>query len=306
MKPMTSGHPPELEEEGAEHSARPLPPSKSGLSALLPGRENVTCRHCGSTDVRPSHKASGRTEYIIYRCRACKHHFKVVSSRPRTQAMLSVGLFLLVVTGVVVSFFMGATPEVEYAPRVDLQDTQTVAKTQSAAKQGNPQAQYDLGLTHWHNENYQEALPLIRAAADRGHAEAQYLLGMAYMEGRGIVQNYRGAMEQFSKAAEQGHLESEYQMGIFYRDGLASPRNRETAYVWLNVAAAQGHAEALAQRERLTMIMTGEEILRAQEASTQMHQKLTAKGPAQAKPAPVAPAVPAAPAPTLPAAAPAR
>jgi hypothetical protein len=300
MKPMISGHPSEREEDSGTFEPS-LPPRKSLLASFFTGKGSIACRHCGSTDVRPSHKASGRTEYVVYRCRACKHHFKVVSSRPRLQAMLSVGLFLLVVAGVVASFVMSGTQEVEYAPRVDMQDTQTVAKAQAAAQKGDPQAQYDLGLSHWHNENYKEALPLIRAAADRGHAEAQYLQGMAYLEGRGIVQNYRGAMEQFSKAAEQGHLESEYQMGIFYRDGLASPRDREAAYVWLNVAAAQGHSEALAQRERLAMMMTGEEIIRAQETSAQMHQKLTTKGAAQPKSAPAAPA-PATP----PAAAPAR
>jgi DNA-directed RNA polymerase subunit RPC12/RpoP len=254
------------------------------LAALLPHKEAITCRHCGSTDVRVSHKATGSSEYVVYRCRACKHHFKVVSARPRIQAVLSVGVFLLILAGVVVSFFIDSAPEeVEYLPRVDVANGAALAKAQSAAKRGDAQAEYDLGLTHWHNENYKEALPLLRAAAAHGHAEAQYLMGMAYLEGHGIVQNYRGAMEHFTKAAEQGHLEAEYRLGIFHRDGLAAPRDRETAYVWLNVAAAQGHMEALAQRERLTMAMSGEEILRAQEASARMHEKLSARNAPQPK-----------------------
>lgn len=255
------------------------PSHKTFIASLLPGKEKVTCRHCGSTDVRPSHKATPGSEHVVYRCRACKHHFKVVSTRPRIQAMVSVALFLLVAGGVATSFFMSGTPEVVYQPRVDMQDSQAVAKTQAAAQKGDIQAQYDLGWSYWQRDDYLQALPLIKAAASRGHAEAQYLLGQAYLHGRGTVQNYRAALEQFTLAAEQSHLEAEYQLGIFYRDGLATPRNRETAYVWLNIAAARGHADALALRDRLTLVMKGEEILRAQEASTQVHKRLSALEP---------------------------
>jgi hypothetical protein len=97
---------------------------------------------------------------------------------------------------------------------------------------------------------------------------------MAYLKGLGTVQNYRTALEHFTRAAEKNHMESEFQLGIFYRDGLATPRNRETAYLWLNIAAAHGHTEALALRERLTMVMSSEEISRAQEASTEAMKKL--------------------------------
>lgn len=266
------------------------------LTALLPGREAITCRHCGSTDVRPSHKASGSSEYVVYRCRACKHHFKVVSARPRIQAYVSIGLFLLVLGGVVAGFFFNSTPDDDAIPAEVAQVAATSPGQQANLQQKNPQAQYDLGLTYWHNQQYKEALPLIRSAATRGHADAQYLMGMAYLEGRGIVQNYRGAMDYFSKAAEQGHLDAEYQLGIFHRDGLATPRDRETAYIWLNIAAAQGHTEALASRERLTLAMSREEIIRAQEASAQIHQKIDSKSPGQTRPAAPAPAP--APAPT--------
>lgn len=208
----------------------------------------------------------------------------MLSARPRIQAYLSIGLFVVVLVGVSASFYFSAAPEVDYQPRVDVADADTLSKTQNAAMKGNPQAQYDLGLTYWHADNYKEALPLIRSAANAGHADAQYLMGTAYLEGRGIVQNFRGALEYFSKAADQGHLEAEYRVGIFKRDGLAGSRDREAAYVWLNIAAAQGHVDALASRERLTLAMTGEEIMRAQEASAQMHEKLSAKSSQQPKP----------------------
>lgn len=269
-------------------AAKPSAPiRKQGLSALLPGKETITCRHCGSTDVRPSHKATGRSDYVVYRCRACKHHFKVVSNRPRIHAIISVFVFLLVVLGVGISFFMSATSDdegLEYLPRVDMADKKTLPQAQVDVKKGDSQSQYEFGKAYWHREDYVNALPWLKAAADQGHVEAQYLLGMAYLQGRGTVQNYRTALEQFTKAADRGHIDAEYELGLIYRDGLSVPRDRETAYVWLNLAAAQGHAEALALRERLSMAMTGDEIVRAQDTSAQLHKKMIGLDLAEGKP----------------------
>lgn len=281
MRPHTPGNEPGLAEPAhASEGGTPAAWKRFSLAALLPGREAVKCRHCGSTDVRPSHKATSKSEYVVYRCRSCKHHFKVVSAKPRSQAMVSIVLFLLVVAGVGVSLFMSADPVAEH-PRFDTQDSRALAKTEAAAKKGNVQAQYDLGWSYWQRDDYAKALPLLRSAAERGHIEAKYLLGLAYLNGRGTVQNYRAALEQFTQAADHGHLEAQFQLGIFHRDGLATPPDREAAYMWLNIAAARGHAEALAMRERLTMIMKGEEIMRAQEASTETHKRLAGKAPAK-------------------------
>lgn len=264
----------------------PTASSKANVfTALFSPREEIVCRHCGSTDVRPSHKASRSSEYAVYRCRTCKQHFKVVSARPRIHAYLSIGVFLLILGGVAASFIMSSDPEAEYQPRIDARDPIALSKVKTGAQQGDPQAQYDLGLTYWRDANYAEALPLLRAAATAGHADAQYLMGMAYLNGQGIVQNYRDAMEYFNKAAQQGHLEAEYRLGIFHRDGLSTSQDREQAYAWLNVAAAKGHPDALAARDRLAMAMTGEQIVRAQETSAQLHDTLSGKNSAPALPA---------------------
>ena len=281
MKPSTPESETGLSDTLDPPAKSPAPTKKISIASLLPGKGGVTCRHCGSTDVRPSHKATADSQHVVYRCRACKHHFKAVSARPRIHAAISVVLFLLVVVGVAASFFMSATPEVIYQPRVDMQDSQALAKKQAAAGKGDIQAQYDLGWAYWQHGDYANALPWIKAAASRGHVEAQYQLGLAYLNGQGTVQNYRAALEQFTQAADQGHLEAQYQLGIFYRDGLATLRNRETAYVWLNIAAARGHIDALALRDRLTMVMSGEEISRAQETSAQLHKRLGGTEPAK-------------------------
>jgi uncharacterized protein len=248
---------------------------RTWIDRLLPGKRGVVCRHCGSSDVRLSHKTPSDSQQLIYRCRTCHHHFKVVSKHPPLPAMISAALFILVVVGVSASFFMSATPDADYRPRVDMQDSAALARLEAAARNGNAQAQYDLGKAYWQHDDYLHAFPLIKTAAAQGQKDAQYLLGTLYFSGHGTVQNYLAAMEQFTKAAEQGHLEAQYQLGMFYRDGLAGPSNRESAYVWLNIAAAQGHADALMRRDKLMMAMSSDEIRRAQEASAQMHQRIS-------------------------------
>jgi TPR repeat protein len=253
------------------------------LGFLSPGKAEVRCRYCGSTDVRPSHKAHSSSQHVIYRCRACKHHFKVASSRPRLMLVAGVGMVLLFLVGVGAALFMGDTTEVVYQPRLDTQDSEALAKTEAAAKKGDASAEYNLGWAYWQHDDYLKALPWLKAAAAQGQVDAVYLLGVAYLNGRGTVQNYRTALEQFTDAAMHNHLEAQYQLGIFYRDGLGTPSNKETAYLWLNIAAARGHAESLQMRDRLTMVMTGEEIIRAQEASTQMQKRLHDMKPASAQ-----------------------
>jgi hypothetical protein len=251
---------------------------KFTLPTLSPEPDVVICRHCGSTQVRPSSKTTSSAARTTYRCQACKRHFRVGPARSRNLSMMiGVAVLVLVLISLVagVFFSMSDSVEVDYQPKVDLLNHDALAKVRQNAKQGDSQAQYDLGWTYWQHAEYPQAFPWLKAAAQQGHGEAQYLLGMAYLNGRGTLQNYRSALEQFTKAAQQGHQEAEYRLGMLYRDGLAAPPNKESAYLWLNIAAAHGHEEAQQYRDKLAAAMTTAEITRAQEASAQTMTKLS-------------------------------
>ena len=236
----------------------------------------IKCRHCGSTQVRPSRKSSGDPAHLTYRCQECKRHFRVGSAQSQMKIFVVGAAFLsLALIVLVVLLYLGNGDNVKYQPTVNMLDQNALEKTRQAARQGNPQAQYDLGWAHWQRGEYLQAFPLIKAAAGQGHAQAEYMLGMAYLEGHGTVQNYRFALEQFIHAAEHSHLQAQYQLGLLYRDGLATPPNKESAYIWLNIADARGHDDALQYRDKLTAAMTADEINRAQEASTQTMAKLS-------------------------------
>lgn len=245
------------------------------LSLLSPNRTAIQCSHCGSTHVRPSQRSTGHSSHTTYRCQSCKRHFRV-SKKPigKRTIIFGASLLFLSMIGLILVLVMGNSDDVEYQPRIDTSDAKALSKIQIDAERGNIQAQYDLGWAYWQRNEYEKALPWLKAAANHDHADAEYLLGTAYLTGHGVVQNYRSALEHFTKAAHNGHLEAQFQLGIFHRDGLGATPNKETAYLWLNIAAARGHADALHFRDKLGAVMTGEELARAQEASTQTIAKL--------------------------------
>jgi len=232
------------------------------------GKAGIRCPHCGSAEVRLSHRHTGHSSRTTYRCRECKRHFRVDS--PLLKGKLITGLAVAGVLAVAVVFGLfqdnePRRPSGSAAAHVD--DSEAARNMMAAAKRGDPQAQYELGRTFWQRGEYAQALPWIQSAAGRNHPEAEYLLGMAYLQGRGTVQNYRTALAHFSKGAELGQLDAQYQLGIFHRDGMATPASKETAYLWLNLAAARGHQDALILRDKLGAVMASDELIRAQEAS---------------------------------------
>lgn len=87
---------------------------------------------------------------------------------------------------------------------------------------------------------------LLQKAKD-GDADAQYDLGYYYLQNQWMQQDYRQAMEWLMKAANQGHLDAMYQVGMIYHLGLGVASNREQAVAWLTKAGLEGHDEARKQ-----------------------------------------------------------
>lgn len=248
------------------------------MDSTLPSSQAhvVKCSHCGSTHVRLSRRSSGQGSHVTYRCQSCKRHFRVykVAGFKRTYVVGAIVWLCLVAMGIGV-LLVQDSDEVDYQPKINAQDSDALARVKLLADRGDPQAQYDLGWTHWQRDEFQPALRWIKAAADKGQVEAEYLMSMAHMQGRGTVQNYKTSLDWLAKAANHGHIEAQYRLGIFYRDGLGTEVNKEFAYQWLNVAAARGHADATLLRDKLGAVMRADELIRAQEGSSQTMVRLT-------------------------------
>ncbi len=243
------------------------------------------CPHCGSSNVRASYKRRSDLLHVVYRCRNCKRHFTARKSRGQLLTLAGLVALLAVVAGYALYLIGQSDNGSETAAQVE---PFTILSEQDRllAKQGDAEAQYRMGMDLWSASDFQKAFPWLKNAADKGHVEARYNLGMAYLYGRGTVQNFRYALEQFQKAAQSGHLDAQYTLGTMYRDGLGVASNKEIAYTWLNVAAARGHDIAASDRDRLSMMMDSEQMLRSQEASIKELNKQL--GTAEATPSPEA------------------
>ena len=121
-----------------------------------------------------------------------------------------------------------------------------IDQLENLAKQGNPKAQYHLGmmyLTGTSVEQYQErAVEYFRASAELGDPLASYKLGCFYDGQYELFEvDYDLALQHKLIAAEAGYALAQQDVaGLFYRRD-----DVERALEWLERAVAQGTAGAL-------------------------------------------------------------
>ena len=103
-------------------------------------------------------------------------------------------------------------------------------------------------------KNYAQTVRLLRPWAERGDAQAQYGLGLMHYHGQGVTQDYIKAREWFEKAAAQGLAAAQYNLGLMYHAGRGVARDYAKAREWFEKAAAQTedaeNAEATRQARR--------------------------------------------------------
>ena len=141
------------------------------------------------------------------------------------------------------------------------------------AEQGNPDAQYNLGIMYRHGEgvtqDYKEAIKWLKLAAEQGNASAQSNLGAIYDQGLGITQDSSAAFKWFKLAAESGNGYSRFILGEMYQQGRGVTRDYIRAHMWWNIAASEELATGLelARRElvKIQKDMTPAEVSKAQQ-----------------------------------------
>lgn len=135
-----------------------------------------------------------------------------------------------------------------------LRNSQTIPeKTRliNAAKQGDPEAQYNLGRCYKEGRGFAKneavAVNWFRKAAEQGHALAQNRLGLCYEYGKGVEKNAAEAVRWYRMGAEQGYVRAQHNLEVSYANGQGVEKNEEEAMKWYRKAAEQGHAAAQAQ-----------------------------------------------------------
>ena len=125
--------------------------------------------------------------------------------------------------------------------------------------------------------DYEKAAKLYSTLAKDGNAEAQYNLGMMHRAGRGVPHDYNEARKWYRLAAEQGNSLAQFNLGWMYASGKGVPQDYVQSHMWFNIAIANAGSEAkkefIVDRDSIAKSMTADQIAKAQEHS----KKCTAK-----------------------------
>jgi hypothetical protein len=125
-----------------------------------------------------------------------------------------------------------------------------IDEMKESAKQGNVQAQYNLGMMYKGDinhssydspKNYKEAIKWLTKVAEQGNVNGQVNLASMYEDGQGTPQNYEEAIKWYTQAATQGDADAQYALGLVYRRAL---KNDKEAFEWYTKAAEKGHEDA--------------------------------------------------------------
>ena len=168
----------------------------------------------------------------------------------RAYLLFSVSLFLL---------FVPVRP-------ITAQKSDRCARVLEQAKEGNPAAQFEVGLCYAWGEgvrqDYDEAARWARKAAKQGNAKAQLALGPLYGEHYGVAADYAEAFKLYARAldrddvslndgpaqayrrfvrwyrdaADHGDADAQRALGILYANGVGVVRDYEEGYFWLSLS----------------------------------------------------------------------
>ena len=101
--------------------------------------------------------------------------------------------------------------------------------------EGNSDAMNDLGSIYYDGsrgleQNFEKAVHYYKMAAKQGNRQAQENLGYCYYYGRDGEPDYEKAFHYYALGAFDGHLISLYKIGDMYLHGLYVPKNEREAF----------------------------------------------------------------------------
>ena len=149
--------------------------------------------------------------------------------------------------GVAVLVMEGASTSLGEALREGIQPD-AIGRTQQAAEQGNPAAQFLVGTLHFlgHGvpKDLAKAVRWWRRSAEQGNAQAQTNLGRMYYDGDGIEKDQVKAVKWFRRAAEQGDSSGQNNLAVAYMTGNGTDQSKAEAIKWFRRAAEQRNLSA--------------------------------------------------------------
>lgn len=120
---------------------------------------------------------------------------------------------------------------------------------QKAATQGNPNAQYDLGIMYARGEfvatNVVLAMQWLRTASSNGNARASFVIGDAFENGRFGYKDHALSVKWYVKAFDQGLVHAGYHLARLYDRKTSIVRDKAKSVKWYEKAANAGDLSAM-------------------------------------------------------------
>ncbi|HEY0014641.1 MAG TPA: SPOR domain-containing protein [Allosphingosinicella sp.] len=113
---------------------------------------------------------------------------------------------------------------------------------EKAARQGHGQAEANLGLSLFQNNQRERAIPWLQRAAERGDPRAQYYLGTAHFNGDLVATDWPRAYALMKRAADQGLPQA--RQSLTQMEAHLSPSDRTRGTEMAEAMAARAPATA--------------------------------------------------------------
>ena len=160
----------------------------------------------------------------------------------------------------------------EHAATFDPDHLRAEAAVRKAAKSGNAEAQFRLGVMYGNGDgvglDYEQARQWFERAAAQGHENALITLAWMFANGTGVVMDEDRARELYIAAAQRGSAKAQYVVGTMYRFAqYGAPKDIAQAVKWYLKAADQGTPTAQFALGR--MLMDGKGVVRDDAAALQ-------------------------------------
>ncbi len=139
-------------------------------------------------------------------------------------------------------------------------------------------ADFETGMGGYQRGNYATVLSEWRPLAEQGDPSAQFYLGLLHEKGDGVPQDYTKARKWYEKAAAQGYAMAQINLGMLYKSGNGVPQDDVRAYMWFSLAAAHSTGNlqkpAADSRNNVARRMTPAQLVEAQKLAREWKPNL--------------------------------
>jgi hypothetical protein len=126
---------------------------------------------------------------------------------------------------------------------------------------GPAQAGTEAGNAAVASEEWETARAEFQPAAEQGDPWAQYNLGVLHQKGLGGPEDLEAAFAWFERSAQQKNRLAAFALGLLC--AARKPPDLADAYMWFRVASRLGHAEARQNLYPVARAMSSDEVAQA-------------------------------------------